>query len=124
MINPGKFNKKIEIKKVVKAEDTQGFIKESEVVVLSTYAQVKTTSGYTLLINNTDFEKATTNFTIRKPKATITRSSSDTATTGCFPRNGSSGHPLHLASASDTDISATQTTPATVSRSTTKHGSL
>ena len=73
MINPGKFNKKIEIKKVVKAEDTQGFIKESEVVVLSTYAQVKTTSGYTLLINNTDFEKATTNFTIRKPKATITR---------------------------------------------------
>lgn len=73
MINPGKFNKKIEIKKVVKAEDTQGFIKESEVVVLSTHAQVKTTSGYTLLINNTDFEKATTNFTIRKPKATITR---------------------------------------------------
>lgn len=73
MINPGKLNKKIEIKKVVKAEDTQGFIKESEVVVLSTHAQVKTTSGYTLLINNTDFEKATTNFTIRKPKATITR---------------------------------------------------
>ena len=73
MINPGKFNKKIDIKQVVKAEDTQGFIKESEVVVLSTYAQVKTTSGYTLLINNTDFEKATTNFTIRKPKATITR---------------------------------------------------
>ena len=73
MINPGKLNKKIEIKKVVKAEDEQGFIKESEVVVLSTYAQVKTTSGYTLLINNTDFEKATTNFTIRKPKATITR---------------------------------------------------
>ena len=73
MINPGKFNKKIDIKQVVKAEDAQGFIKESEVVVLSTYAQVKTTSGYTLLINNTDFEKATTNFTIRKPKATITR---------------------------------------------------
>ena len=73
MINPGKFNKKIDIKQVVKAEDEQGFIKESEVVVLSTYAQVKTTSGYTLLINNTDFEKATTNFTIRKPKATITR---------------------------------------------------
>ena len=73
MINPGKLNKKIEIKKVVKAEDEQGFIKESEVVVLSTYAQVKTTSGSTLLINNTDFEKATTNFTIRKPKATITR---------------------------------------------------
>lgn len=73
MINPGKFNKKIEIKKVVKAEDEQGFIKESEVVVLSAYAQVKTISGYTLLINNTDFEKATTNFTIRKPKTTITR---------------------------------------------------
>lgn len=73
MINPGNFNKKIDIKQVVKAEDKQGFIKESEVVVLSTYAQVKTMSGYTLLINNTDFEKATTNFTIRKPKTTITR---------------------------------------------------
>ena len=73
MINPGKFNKKIEIKKVVKVEDKDGFVADSEQLVLSTFAQVKTMSGYTLLINNTDFEKATTNFTIRKPKATITR---------------------------------------------------
>ena len=37
------------------------------------FAKVKTTKGYTLISNNTDFEKAYTNFTIRYPKVEITR---------------------------------------------------
>lgn len=68
MINAGKYNKKIEIVKVEKAEDGQGFKKDIETSILTTFANVKVPSGYTLILNNTDFEKATTNFTIRKPK--------------------------------------------------------
>ena len=42
-------------------------------LVLSTWASVKTTKGFTLVRNGTDFEKATTNFTIRYPKTPINR---------------------------------------------------
>lgn len=69
MINAGKYNKKIEIVKVEKVEDGQGFKKDIETSILTTFANVKVPSGYTLILNNTDFEKATTNFTIRKPKS-------------------------------------------------------
>ena len=69
MINAGKYNKKIEIVKVEKVEDGQGFKKDIETSILTTFANVKLPSGYTLILNNTDFEKATTNFTIRKPKS-------------------------------------------------------
>ena len=41
--------------------------------MLSPYASVKTTKGFTLIANNSDFEKAFTNFTIRYPKTVITR---------------------------------------------------
>ncbi len=68
MINAGKYNKKIEIVKVEKVEDGQGFKKDIETSMLTTFANVRVPSGYTLILNNTDFEKATTNFTIRKPK--------------------------------------------------------
>ena len=34
---------------------------------------LKTTKGFTLIANNSDFEKAYTNFTIRYPKKEITR---------------------------------------------------
>ena len=34
---------------------------------------MKTTKGFTLIANNSDFEKAYTNFTIRYPKTEITR---------------------------------------------------
>ena len=40
---------------------------------MSPWAEVKTTRGFTLIANNTDFEKAFTNFTIRYPVTTITR---------------------------------------------------
>ena len=40
---------------------------------MSPWAEVKTTRGFTLIANNSDFEKAFTNFTIRYPVTTITR---------------------------------------------------
>lgn len=73
MINAGKYNKKISIfeKQVVK--DNDGFSIENEVIVLTTYANVRTTKGMTLIMNDSDFEKAYTNFTIRYPKTSINR---------------------------------------------------
>ena len=73
MINAGDYNKKISIYKIVIGEDDAGFKTKSKSVILSTYAKVKTTKGFTLIANNTDFEKAYTNFTIRYPKVEITR---------------------------------------------------
>ena len=73
VINPGKYDKKITIFKNIVSKDKDGFKTKQECEVLSTYANVKTTKGMTLIINNSDFEKAYTNFTIRYPLTTITR---------------------------------------------------
>ena len=73
MINAGKYNKLIEIYRVDRSKDESGFPVEVEVKVLSTYAEVKTTRGMTLIANDTDFEKAYTRFTIRYPVTPITR---------------------------------------------------
>ena len=73
MINAGEYNKKISIFKEEVKEDNAGFITKTKSIVLNTWAKVKTTRGYTLIANNTDFEKAYTNFTIRFPKVEITR---------------------------------------------------
>lgn len=73
MINAGKYNKKISIITSKKAEDDDGFLKKEEVIVLETFASVKTTKGFTLIASGSDFEKAYTNFTIRYPKTEITR---------------------------------------------------
>lgn len=73
MINAGDFNKKITIYKVISEKDDDGFPIDQEVNVLVTYARVKTTKGFTLIANNTDFEKAYTNFTIRYPITEIKR---------------------------------------------------
>lgn len=73
MINAGKYNKKISIVISKEAEDNDGFLKKEEIVVLKTFAKVKTTKGFTLIASGSDFEKAYTNFTIRYPKTEITR---------------------------------------------------
>lgn len=73
MINAGDYNKRISIFKEESKEDSAGFITKTKSTVLNAWAKVKTTKGYTLIINNTDFEKAYTNFTIRFPKKEITR---------------------------------------------------
>lgn len=74
MINAGKYNKNISIIKKESRKDNSGFnIDDKETVVLETYADIKTTRGFTLIQNNSDFEKAYTNFTIRYPNVEITR---------------------------------------------------
>ena len=69
--NAGKYNKLIEIFAIVDKADEAGFVKPVETLILKTYAQVRTTKGFTLIQNNSDFEKAYTNFTIRYPAKTI-----------------------------------------------------
>ena len=73
MINAGNYNKKISIYEVQEIEDNEGFKNRTEKVILECFAKVKTTKGFTLIVNNSDFEKAYTNFTIRYPKVLITR---------------------------------------------------
>ncbi len=73
MKNAGKYNKRIEIYSETVNTDAQGFQTTSETLVLTTYAAVKTTKGFTLIAANSDFEKAYTNFTIRYPITEINR---------------------------------------------------
>lgn len=73
MINPGSYNKRIVIYKDEKKKDKEGFSTPVRFDVLKTWARVKTTKGFTLIVNNSDFEKAYTNFTIRYPKVEIDR---------------------------------------------------
>lgn len=73
MINAGKYNKKIKIYQTIVSTDNQGFKRVTQILVLEPYAHVKTTKGFTLIANGSDFEKAFTNFTIRYPQAVINR---------------------------------------------------
>lgn len=73
MINAGKYNRKIQIFETQVVKDAQGFQSTETTLVLETWAAVKTTKGFTLIKNNTDFEKAFTNFTIRYPITPINR---------------------------------------------------
>ena len=73
MINAGKYNKKIQIVRVTITEDSDGFKTETREVILSPWSEVKTTRGFTLIAQGSDFEKAFTNFTIRYPVTEITR---------------------------------------------------
>ena len=75
MINAGKYNHKIQICNTVIDEDEAGFqvVTPEMPAVLTPYASVKTTKGITIIRNDSDFEKALTNFTIRYPKTKITR---------------------------------------------------
>lgn len=70
--NAGKYNRLIRVYQVTKGKDAAGFPANVEALVLSAYAEVKTTKGFTLIINNTDYEKALTRFTIRYPVTVIT----------------------------------------------------
>lgn len=71
--NAGQFNHKIQIVRETITTDAQGFKTVTQTVILSPYARIKTTKGFTLIANGSDFEKATTNFTIRYPVTAITR---------------------------------------------------
>lgn len=67
-INAGKYDKRITIYQVTETVDAQGFKTKTRVEILRPYAYIKTTRGFTLIQNDTDFEKAYTNFTIRYPR--------------------------------------------------------
>ena len=72
--NAGDFKHKIQIVSGSYVKGTNGAKTWTQTaVVLEPYAIVKTTKGFTLISNGTDFEKATTNFTIRYPITSITR---------------------------------------------------
>lgn len=73
MMNAGKYNHKITIYQVVIRKDADGFQYNDETIILEPYASVKTTKGMTIIRNNSDFEEALTNFTIRYPKTVINR---------------------------------------------------
>lgn len=73
MIDAGKYNKQIQIVEITQGEDKDGFPTTQETVLLKPYASVRTTKGYTLIANNSDFEKATTNFTIRYSNTIVSR---------------------------------------------------
>lgn len=72
-MNAGKYNKLISIYQVEDGVDNAGFKTRVKNLLLKTWADVKTTKGFTLIASNSDFEKAYTNFTIRYPKTEITR---------------------------------------------------
>lgn len=64
-VNAGKYNRKITIYEIIEGVDSEGFPTNVEYEFLTTYADVKTLRGYTLITNNSDFDKAYVNFTIR-----------------------------------------------------------
>ena len=70
--NAGKYNRRIQVYQVTKGKDAAGFPADVEALILTVYAEVKTTKGFTLIMNNTDYEKALTRFTIRYPETVIT----------------------------------------------------
>ena len=74
MLNAGVFRHRIAIYSITEGKDSQGFKQITRTKVLEPYAAIKTTKGFTLFINNSDFDKALTRFTIRYPQnTTITR---------------------------------------------------
>lgn len=73
MVNAGKYNRRISIYQTTTTKDSQGFIVKQRELILQAYASVKTTKGFTLIKNESDFEKAYTNFTIRYPVTQINR---------------------------------------------------
>lgn len=71
--NAGAFKHKIDIVKEIRTKDENGFDVITTETILSPYAEIKTTKGFTLIANGSDFEKAFTNFTIRYPITPIDR---------------------------------------------------
>ena len=72
-MNAGKYNRRIKIYSLTYGKDADGFKTENLSLVLEVYASVKTTKGMTIIRNDSDFEKAYTNFTIRYPVTVINR---------------------------------------------------
>ena len=72
-INPGIFNKKIEIVKYNLTKDSDGFEIKEGITILKTWAHVTNVSGTEIMRSNSDFSEVKTRFLIRTPKAEITK---------------------------------------------------
>ena len=70
-INPGVFNKKIQICSREISKDKDGFPIVNEIVVTSLWAEVKNQSGTEINRNNSDFSETKTRFFMRTPKQVI-----------------------------------------------------
>ncbi len=73
MINAGDFNKRITIVRDTPTVDSAGFKSNTRVTVVSAWAKVNTTKGFTLIAQGSNFENATTRLLIRKPATSISR---------------------------------------------------
>ena len=73
MIDAGKYRHRIKIYSVEIVKDSAGFQSEQKTLILQPYAYIKTTKGAVIIRNNSDFERAYTNFTIRFPVTVINR---------------------------------------------------
>ena len=73
-INPGKFNKKIQIISRLPTKDADGFSNYSETIKLKTWAQITNISRTELQKANSDFSEVKTRFFMRKPKVQIDHS--------------------------------------------------
>lgn len=71
--NAGELRHRITIYATETVKDKDGFQRKNKVIVLQPYAYIHTTRGFTIIKNNSDFEKAYTNFTIRFPRIPINR---------------------------------------------------
>lgn len=72
-INAGKYDHQISIYSVTYSKDAAGFQTVTRTLALTTWANVKTTRGMEIIRNNSSFEQAYTNFTIRFPKTPLNR---------------------------------------------------
>ena len=72
-INPGSFDKKIEIMRYEIQKDLDGFENKEEITVLNTWAQVTNTSGTEILGSNSGFSEVKTRFLMRTPKTEINK---------------------------------------------------
>lgn len=72
-INPGNFDKKIEIIRYEIQKDLDGFENKEEITVLNTWAQVTNTSGTEILRSNSDFSEVKTRFLMRTSKTEINK---------------------------------------------------
>ena len=72
-INPGNFDKKIEIIKYEVQKDSDVFENKKEITVLNTWVQVTNISGTEVLRSNSDFSEIKTRFFIRTPKIEINK---------------------------------------------------
>lgn len=70
-INPGSFDKKIEIIKYEVRKDSDGFENKKEITALNTWAQVTNVSGAEVLRSNSDFAEVKTRFLMRTAKTIL-----------------------------------------------------